>query len=103
MQLRIVERADFAGVGEQPFGAWHGGDLDFPGLIVDEQDFVPVLEELAGDGTPHRPGARDRDPHQCSPPPVAKAAVVRSRPLSLPPTSSTSPSCKTVPGSGTNA
>jgi len=35
--------------------------------------------------------------------PVAKAAAIRSRSLSRATTCSTSPSCRTVPGSGTNA
>src|SRR6516164_6447656 len=103
LQLCVVEGADLAGVGEQPFGPWHGVQLDLLRLIVDQQHLVPVLEELAGDGTADGAGAGDRDPHQCPPPRVAKAATIRSSSLSLATTWSTSPSCRTVPGSGTNA
>jgi hypothetical protein len=62
------------------------------GVLVDEQDLVPVFQELTGDGSAVPPGLVR-----------ANAAEMRSRSLSAAITCSTSPSWITVPGPGSMA
>src|ERR1017187_4437818 len=103
LQRRIVQRADLAGIGQQPFRPGDAVHLDRLRRMVDQQHLVPVLKQLARNGPADSPGSRYRYPHQCSPPRAAKAAAIRSRSASLATTGSPPPSCSTVPGSGTNA
>jgi signal transduction histidine kinase len=60
----VVERADLARVGEQPFGPRDAVHLDRAGLLVDQQHLMAVLEQLAGDGPAHGSCPGDGDPHQ---------------------------------------
>ena len=64
VERRVVQRADLAGIGEQPFGARHAVHLDRARLLIDEQHLVAVLEQLAGDGPAHRARSGDGDAHQ---------------------------------------
>ncbi|AYN31875.1 hypothetical protein DUI70_1372 [Streptomyces albus] len=64
LQRGLVEGGDLAGVGEQPLRLRYALDRDRGRRLVDEQDLVAVLQQLARDGTAHRPGSGNGDPHQ---------------------------------------
>src|SRR5262249_43314392 len=111
LQRGLVQRGDLTRVREEPLGPGHGVNRDRPGVLVDEQDLVPVIQQLTGDRAADRAGARNRDPHQPDPFPCdvspgllrANAAEMRSRSLSAAITYSTSPSWSTVPGASSMA
>ena len=97
VQRGLVQRADLAGVREQPLGAGQAVRLDRLGRLVDEQDLVPVLEQFPGDGAADRTGPGYRDAHQRPPSgPMENSSVIRSSSSSWAITCSTSPSCSTV-------
>lgn len=64
LERRLVKGGDLTRVGEQPLRLRHPLHRDGRGGLVDQQDLVPVLQELARDGTAHRARARNSDTHQ---------------------------------------
>src|SRR6201994_645841 len=104
VQRGLVQRADLAGVGQQPLRPGQAVGLDRLGRLVDEQHLVPALQQLTGDGPADRAGSGDRDPHQRPPSgPAESTSETRSSSSSRAMTWITSPSCNTVPGLGTMA
>jgi hypothetical protein len=49
LQAGFLQRGHLAGVGEQPLGVRHAGDLDRRSRSIDQQDLVPVVQQLTGD------------------------------------------------------
>src|SRR5450759_3633316 len=69
VQASLGKRVELAGVGQQPLGFGYGRRLDGARRPVDQQDAVPVGDELLGDGTADVAGSGDGDAHvspQCS-------------------------------------
>src|SRR5208283_3548852 len=100
----VVEGADLARVGEQPLRPRHAVDLDGLGVLVDQEHFVPVLEQFLRDRPADRARTSDSDSHQWLPFPgaagLANTAATSLRSASLVSTCRTSPCCSTVLGPG---
>ena len=48
-----MQGADLTGVGHQPGGGRDGPDMLIVDVLVDQQDLVSVVQQLAGDGATH--------------------------------------------------
>src|SRR5262249_55999429 len=98
----VIERGDFARVGKQPLSSRHTVHLDGLGVLVDQQNLVPVLEQLLGDRPADRACAGDGNAHQWPPFPgaagLANTEANRLRASSFAVTCRKTPCCRTVPG-----
>ena len=74
LELGLLERGQLARVGEQPLRLGHGVGADRRGGLVDQQDGVPVVDELLGDRTADGACSGDHDAHQSSSGPASRAA-----------------------------
>src|SRR5262249_49850980 len=98
LELCVVERADLARVSKQPLRPRHAVHLDGGRVLVDEQHFVAVLQQLLGDGAADGTRARYRDAHQWPALPgslLANTPAILLSSVSSAITCTTSPSCRT--------
>ena len=59
----LFEGRQLAGVRAQPLGFRHGVRLHGLGILVDEQDLMPMSRELTGNGSTDVTGSNDDDSH----------------------------------------